>query len=60
MAASNCRLRIMVVDDEPDMAATFRELLAGDGDHVEIAKNGSEEKSTGNRFYHYYRVWYNQ
>lgn len=42
MAASNCRLRILVVDDEPDMAATFRELLAGDGDHVEIANNGSD------------------
>lgn len=42
MATSNCRLRILVVDDEPDMAATFRELLAGDGDHVEIANTGSD------------------
>lgn len=42
MATSNCRLRILVVDDEPDMAATFRELLAGDGDHVEIANTGTD------------------
>lgn len=42
MASSNCRLKILVVDDEPDMAATFCELLSADGDHVEVSNNGTD------------------
>lgn len=42
MASSHCRLKILVVDDEPDMAATFRELLSVDGDLVEVSNNGSD------------------
>lgn len=34
-------LRILVVDDEPDVAAVLADLLAGDGHRVEIAPNGA-------------------
>jgi len=33
---------ILVVDDEPDLAATLAEVLAGDGHHVEVAAHGAE------------------
>jgi len=32
---------ILVVDDEPDLAATLAEVLAGDGHHVEVAAHGA-------------------
>lgn len=39
-------LRILVVDDEPDMVATLSDLLTGEGNTVDVAYNGRDALTT--------------
>lgn len=39
-------LRVLVVDDEPDMVATLRDLLGGEGNTVAVAYSGMEAVAT--------------
>ncbi|MFB3787185.1 MAG: sigma-54-dependent transcriptional regulator [bacterium] len=39
-------LRVLVVDDEPDMVATLRDLLDGEGNTVDVAYSGMEAVAT--------------
>ncbi len=39
-------LRVLVVDDEPDMVATLRDLLGGEGNTVSVAYSGMEAVAT--------------
>ncbi|RJP18738.1 MAG: sigma-54-dependent Fis family transcriptional regulator [Candidatus Omnitrophota bacterium] len=39
---SDISLRVLVVDDEPDMVTTLHDLLIGEGNHVDTAYNSAE------------------
>ncbi len=42
---SDIPLRILVVDDEPDMVSALNDLLKGEGNHVDVAFNGGDALS---------------